>query len=339
MRDHIRSFVAIVLVISVLGGVITSCSDSSGRSSRRRDRDEEIPHDMILYSETYNNGAWGLLYDRWFITTEGEVYYYDSSTSEYMYAYYCDNAVSGYSGDLDQLIMRYTDPVTTISEEQVQQIYKLASRLKPDMVFESVSAACDAGSHVEKVLINDEGDMIAIRETGDNEGELREAKSLLDYLDDEVCPQLEQANGSIYTSIYTCDDLPVYEFSEHLCPEGRYVAINVYELEGLISSGIEQIDEEILANDEFVFFIDSSETSTTGYRVFYDAIIFSDGMAQMIPSPDNYAPDETEMVGDAICDFCSVICVPRSIAEQYMTEDGGYVDMNGNEYTRVVIYE
>ena len=336
----ITKTVSVILAAIMSFGMLTACAsgDKSRRSGRDRDEEEkiEVPEDKILYSYTYTNGAEGYSHSRVFIMTNGDVYCYSNST----YYYYDDTAGRRFNeSDLDEFIVRYTEPLTTISEEQVGNIYKMASKLKEDASFDTSNVACDMGAYIDSVLINEDGDMLKIRESGDNQGELKEAKRLLDYIDNEVYPDISEPRRNQSNLIYTSNEIPVIQFGGMDRGNGMYVTDSNYELSSFLGEYYDQVIPSYIEDGDYVFFIETVEVNTQGYRIYSDAILFTNEGITLIPSPDNYAPGEDQMVGQAFDYFCTIFAVPRYVAESYMNSDGTYTDTNGEAFLRLTTYE
>ncbi|MGN0436864.1 MAG: hypothetical protein ACI4D8_09575 [Wujia sp.] len=167
----IKRVVAVALCASFVLG-LSGCGDSNDdRETKKEDRVSLPENNEILVVERYINFAWGYQDSGMFITSEGEVYYYDFSDYEVSLYDYENKEES-----LIETLEKYRDtekPDKTIGRALVKEMYKAMLNIDVNETYETVWAACDAGSKVLYIHDLNTGELIACSETGDYEGELQ----------------------------------------------------------------------------------------------------------------------------------------------------------------------
>ncbi len=156
----------ILLVISILGLMLTSCGKVTGNDSES----DSLPQAAeIFLIARYKNYAWGYQDQGIFIDTSGAVYAFDFGILSY-----------GIKSD-DQLFFKFdiirdnTEPIMTIDSDTITELYALGSQIDPESEFHSEGAATDAGSRTISFCDPDTGSMIVCTEDGDFRGALNDS--------------------------------------------------------------------------------------------------------------------------------------------------------------------
>ncbi len=341
-----RITIIVLSVISLL--LLTCCSDiQSGSTDNGSVNVEipekgeipeniEIPEDEIILVSRYINFASGYDDRGAFIDSSGGIYSFDFS--QLIYPCVSDKTDASFLEKLN-IIRKCVEPEIYIDTDTLQQLYNYSGKINKNAEFISENVACDAGAHQLCICDTDTHDLVVCSESGDFKGTLDDsyAKKLISFVKEKVSDQintvtLSEKNLSNKTYYLSSNSENIFNIHCGYCENpGKYVIADKEQLKRFAEkNGIEILGS---VEDEYVYFVEIENVSSTGYDLIKSGMICAGGCFEFISSPDSIYPEDDKKYGEMMDGFCFIAKFPKSIALEYRDEQNGtYNGIDGSQW-------